>query len=50
MSLRLNAGVPATEVAEEAGHSVKVLLDIYAKCIDGQKATTHRRIDSALGD
>lgn len=32
----LNAGVPATQVAEWAGHSVEVLLCIYAKCIVGQ--------------
>ncbi|MBW8485107.1 site-specific integrase [Actinomadura parmotrematis] len=49
VSLRLNAGVPATDVAEEAGHSLKVLLDIYAKCIEGQKGHTHKRIDDALG-
>ncbi|GGV10752.1 hypothetical protein GCM10010182_33590 [Actinomadura cremea] len=49
VSLRLNAGVAATDVAVEAGHSVKVLLDIYAKCIDGQQHHAHRRIDDALG-
>ena len=36
VSLWLNSGVPATEVAERAGHSVKVLLQIYAKCVQGQ--------------
>ena len=36
VSLGLNAGVPATQVAEWAGHSVKVLLQVYAGCIDGQ--------------
>ena len=36
VSLALNAGVPATEVARRAGHSVAVLLKIYAHCIDGQ--------------
>ncbi|MGI5245963.1 tyrosine-type recombinase/integrase [Dactylosporangium sp. CA-139066] len=35
VSLWLNAGVPATQVAEWAGHSVNVLLKVYAKCIDG---------------
>ena len=45
MSLWLNAGVPATEVAERAGHSVDVLLKVYAKCIDGQEATVNRRIE-----
>ena len=33
----LNAGVPATQVAEWAGHSVDVLLRVYAKCIAGQQ-------------
>ncbi|MEV0291010.1 tyrosine-type recombinase/integrase [Kribbella sp. NPDC050820] len=37
LTLWLNAGVPATQVAEWAGHSVKVLLDVYAGCIDGQE-------------
>lgn len=36
VSLWLNAGVLATPVAEWAGHSVHVLLKVYAKCIDGQ--------------
>jgi integrase len=34
--LWLNAGVPATQVAEWAGHSVNVLMRVYAKCVDGQ--------------
>ena len=37
VSLWLNAGVPATQVAEWAGHSVAVLLRVYAKCIAGQE-------------
>ncbi|MGW4463022.1 tyrosine-type recombinase/integrase [Micromonospora sp. NPDC004704] len=48
VSLWLNAGVPATEVAERAGHSVDVLLKVYAKCIDGQEATVNQRITDAL--
>ena len=36
VSLWLNSGVPATEVARRAGHGVAVLLKIYAHCIDGQ--------------
>jgi hypothetical protein len=35
ISWRLNAGVPAPLVAEWAGHTVEVLLRIYAHCIDG---------------
>jgi integrase len=40
VSLWLNAGVPATEVARRAGHSVAVLLKVYA----------NHRIDGALSD
>lgn len=48
VSTWLNAGVPAPQVAEWAGHSVNVLLRVYAKCIDGQEAAAKRRIDAAL--
>lgn len=48
VSLWLNAGVPATEVAERAGHSVDVLLKVYAKCIDGQREIANQRIEAAL--
>lgn len=50
VSLWLNAGVPATEVAERAGHTVDVLLKVYAKCIDGQEDAVNRRIEEALRD
>ncbi|ACU34561.1 tyrosine-type recombinase/integrase [Actinosynnema mirum] len=46
VSLWLNGGVPAPEVAERAGHSVDVLLKVYAKCIDGQRETVNRKIES----
>ncbi|MEU7524865.1 integrase [Saccharothrix sp. NPDC042600] len=45
VSLWLNGGVPATEVAERAGHSVDVLLKVYAKCIDGQRETVNKTIE-----
>ena len=48
VSLRLNAGVPATQVAEWAGHSVEVLLTIYAKCIHGRDQVWFAYIDRAL--
>jgi site-specific recombinase XerD len=48
VSLWLNAGVPATQVAEWAGHSVHVLLKVYARCIDGQDEAAKRRIEAAL--
>lgn len=38
MSTWLNGGVPAVTAAEWAGHSVEVLLRIYAKCLDGEAA------------
>ncbi|XVQ11191.1 tyrosine-type recombinase/integrase [Spirillospora sp. CA-255316] len=48
VSLWLNAGVPAPDVAERAGHGVDVLLRVYAKCIDGGEEVANRRIDGAL--
>ena len=49
VSLWLNAGVPATEVAERAGHSVEVLLRVYAKCLDEGEGVANKRIEAALG-
>ena len=43
LSMWLNAGVHAPQVAEWAGHGVDVLLRIYAKCIDGQPDIAKRR-------
>jgi hypothetical protein len=31
-----------------AGHSVHVLLKVYAKCVDGEQETARARIESAL--
>ena len=50
VSTWLNGGIPPAQVAEWAGHSVAVLLKIYAKCIDGQDHIARRRIEDALGD
>jgi integrase len=50
VSTWLNAGIPPAQVAEWAGHSVAILLKIYAKCIDGQDAANKRRIEGTLGD
>ncbi|GAA0400088.1 hypothetical protein GCM10009530_59890 [Microbispora corallina] len=49
VSLWLNAGVAAPEVAKRAGHSVDVLLRVYAKCIDGQQDHVNGKINDALG-
>ena len=48
LSTWLNAGVPPTQVAEWAGHSVMILLRVYAKCIYGQEEMARARIESAL--
>jgi predicted amino acid racemase len=48
VSLWLNAGVPATEVAERAGHGVDVLLRVYAKCLDGGQQLANERIQQTL--
>jgi integrase len=48
LSTWLNGGVYPTQVAEWAGHSVDVLLRIYAKCIVGQDELAKGRISEAL--
>ncbi len=48
VSTWLNGGVPATQVAEWAGHSVDVLLKVYAKCLHGQQHQARKRIEAAL--
>ncbi|MBV9204610.1 MAG: hypothetical protein JO037_04210 [Actinobacteria bacterium] len=50
VTLSLNAGVPAPEVARRAGHGVAVLLRVYAGCIDGHEQLWNSRIDDALRD
>jgi integrase len=49
VSTWLNGGVPPTTVAEWAGHSVEILLRIYAKCLDGGDALIRQRVQAALG-
>jgi integrase len=50
VSTWLNAGVPAAQVAEWAGHSVAVLLRVYAKCVAGQDAAAERRIETLMAE
>jgi hypothetical protein len=38
------------QAAGRAGHSVAILLKIYARCLDGQDAIAERRVEDALGD
>lgn len=45
---RLNSGVPPTEVAAWAGHSVEVLMRVYAKCMTGLEDVWISRMDDAL--
>jgi integrase len=50
LSTWLMAGVPPTLVAEWAGHSVRVLMEVYAKVVEGGGALARAQIDSALGN
>ena len=45
---RLNSGVPATQVAEWAGHSVEVLMRVYARCMTGMEDVWIARMDDSL--
>jgi integrase len=45
---RLNSGVPPTEVAAWAGHSVEVLMRVYAKCMTGLEDVWIARMDQGL--
>ena len=45
---RLNSGVPATEVAAWAGHSVEMLMRVYARCVVGLEGVWIGRMDQAL--
>lgn len=48
VSLWLNAGVGPQQVAAWAGHSVQVLLKVYAKCLDGAEEAARGRVEAAL--
>jgi integrase len=50
ITLALNAGIPAPEVARRAGHSVAVLLRVYAGCVDGHEQLRNGGLDQALRD
>lgn len=47
VSTWLTSGVPAAQVAAWAGHSVAVLHDVYAKCLDGHEEVSLRRLKEA---
>jgi integrase len=50
VSLWLNGGIPATEVAARAGHSVDMLLRMYAKCVYGERDRVNCVISGLLGE
>jgi integrase len=50
LSTWLSAGGPPARVAEWAGHSVEVLLRVYAKCVEGDDVVALHRIEDALGE
>jgi integrase len=50
VSLWLNRGVPAPEVAQRAGHSVDVLLKVYAKCIEGDRIKINNVVEDAFAE
>jgi integrase len=50
VSWRLNAGTPATLVAEWAGHTVEVLHRIYAHCLDGDDERWFTSMQQALSE
>lgn len=49
VSTWLNAGVEGPRVAEWAGHSLAILMRVYAKCIDGGELTARQRVQAAMG-
>jgi hypothetical protein len=48
VTCRLNSGVPPTEVAAWAGHSVEVLMRVYARCMTGLEDVWISRMDGTL--
>ena len=48
VSTWLNGGVEPTRVAKWAGHSLAVLLNVYAKCLDGGEKAARDRVERTL--
>jgi integrase len=46
---RLNSGIPPAEVAAWAGHSVEILMRVYARCTAGQEDVWIAKMDATLG-
>ncbi|WP_367134729.1 tyrosine-type recombinase/integrase [Saccharothrix sp. HUAS TT1] len=49
VSTWLNLGVEAPRVAEWAGHSLNVLMRVYAKCLDGGEERARQLVQAGLG-
>ncbi|PXY26742.1 hypothetical protein BAY59_19060 [Prauserella coralliicola] len=49
VSTWLSGGVDPATVAEWAGHSLSVLMEIYAACLYGQDVVARRQVQAALG-
>ncbi|MGH3500976.1 MAG: tyrosine-type recombinase/integrase [Nocardioidaceae bacterium] len=49
LSLWLGCGAPPAEIAVRAGHSVHVLLAVYAHCVPGHDQLANSKIESGLG-
>ncbi|WP_216209133.1 tyrosine-type recombinase/integrase [Amycolatopsis aidingensis] len=49
VSTWLSGGVDPATVAEWAGHSLSVLMEIYAACLYGQEVVSRQRVQAALG-
>lgn len=49
VSTWLSGGADPALVAEWAGHSLAVLMEVYAACLYGQDVIAKRRIQEALG-
>ena len=48
LSLWLASGAPSAEIAARAGHSMRVLLTVYAHCVPGCDQITSQQIEQAL--
>ncbi|WP_170134256.1 site-specific integrase [Murinocardiopsis flavida] len=48
VSTWLNEGINSAQIAEWAGHSLEVLLRIYAKCLDGGEDDARRKAEKAF--
>ncbi|MGO1050518.1 tyrosine-type recombinase/integrase [Crossiella sp. CA198] len=50
VSTQLAAGVPVADVANRAGHSIEVLMQVYWKMLDGQQSSSNDKISDFYGD